>query len=274
MTAVSDARVRTKSIVVGIVDDRHAGALAYALQVALAESASVRIVRVAAKDEVVRTGLALPIPSVDVVGDPVEALVQESRDADLLVIEAPLDPMTALTDPLLVALRRATSALLVEVNHDGEIVRASGAEGWEYTATPDSRFAMPPAGPITERFICVGVDSSPASDAAVEWAAAMASRVSLSLTLVSVFDRADGRRTREDAAADVAAAAALVPGAEPNRVIAGGEIAEALLDAARGAEMLVLGRHSTSGMIHNGLGSVGDTCSRLSDCPVVIVPQH
>lgn len=274
MTAVSDARVRTKSIVVGIIGDRCAGSLAYALQVALAESASVRVVRVSPTVEVSRMGLQLPVPTVEVVGDPVAVLVEESCDADLLVVEAPHDPLAALTDPLLVALRRATRALLVEVSCDGEIVRASGADGWEYEATPESTFAMPPAGPATERFICVGVDSSPASDAAVEWAAAMAERTGARLTLVSVFDREGRHRSKGAAEADVAAAVTLVPDTSPTCVVAEGEMAESLLDAARGAEMLVLGRHSTNGLIHSALGSVGDTCARLSDCPVVIVPLH
>ena len=274
MTAVSDHRVRTKSIVVGIVDDRCAGSLSYALQVALAEAATVRVVRVSVSEDSSRVALGLPVSTVEAVGDPVQLLVDESRDADLLVVESPRDPLAALTAPWLVALRRSTQALLVEVNDDGEIVRASGAEGWQYEATTEPGFATPPAGPVTERFICVGVDASPAGEAAVEWAATMTGRTGSRLTLVSVFDHPGGHRTEQDASADLAAAAAHVTGSAPICFAVEGAVAEALLDAARGAEMLVLGRHSTSGLIHSALGSVGDTCARLADCPVVIVPQH
>lgn len=51
-----------------------------------------------------------------------------------------------------------------------------------------------------------------------------------------------------------------------------GEAFDVLLNNAKDSALLVLGREGTSGVIHNALGSVGDSCARLASCPVVIVP--
>ncbi|MET0928642.1 MAG: hypothetical protein ABWX74_03945 [Aeromicrobium sp.] len=72
-----------RSIVVGVVDDRCSGALAYALKVALEESATVRVVRVAGVPASGRVALRLPIHLVETVGDPLEVLIEESRGVEL-----------------------------------------------------------------------------------------------------------------------------------------------------------------------------------------------
>lgn len=135
---------------------------------------------------------------------------------------------------------------------------------------------MPPVAPAAGRVICVGVDSSADSRAAAVWAAAMAVQSASVLRLVSVYGDAGltRERTRQDALDDIAEVIALMPQSLAETCVALGEPADRLLDAARGADILVLGRHSTRGMIHSALGSVGDTCARLADCPVVVVVPH
>lgn len=136
---------------------------------------------------------------------------------------------------------------------------------------PETIFAMPAVPAEAEHVICVGVDSSPASDAAVAWAVAMAARSTSTLRLISVFG-SDRQRTQEHAQGDLARAAGLVDRADTAFVLTQGEPAERLIGASAGTAMLVLGRHGTQGLIHSALGSVGETCARLADCPVVIVP--
>ncbi|GAA2525435.1 universal stress protein [Pilimelia columellifera] len=51
-----------------------------------------------------------------------------------------------------------------------------------------------------------------------------------------------------------------------------GRAAEALSDAARDADLLVLGSHGHSRVWHTVLGSVSEECIRRATCPVVVVP--
>ncbi|MET0821996.1 MAG: universal stress protein [Aeromicrobium sp.] len=274
MKTARDVRSRTRSIVVGVVGDRCSGSMVYALKTALEDSATLRVVRVSEDGLTGRADLCLPVQTIDATGDPLEVLVGESRGVDLLVVETPSDPVAASTDPLLVQLRRRCETLLVEVDHHGEVVRACGPEGWSYSTDGDPAAAAAPASPTPERVICVGVDASPASAAAVSWASIMATQLSCSLRLVGVYgtDASATTRTRTEALTDLAEATSRISGPAIESVVVQGEPAESLLDASRGAALLVVGRHGTQGMIHSALGGVGETCARLADCPVVIVP--
>jgi nucleotide-binding universal stress UspA family protein len=51
-----------------------------------------------------------------------------------------------------------------------------------------------------------------------------------------------------------------------------GRPADALSDAARDADMLVLGSHGHSRVRHTVLGSVSEECVRKAICPVVVLP--
>jgi nucleotide-binding universal stress UspA family protein len=51
-----------------------------------------------------------------------------------------------------------------------------------------------------------------------------------------------------------------------------GSPADALTDAARGADLLVLGSHGHSRVRHTVLGSVSEACIRKATCPVVVIP--
>lgn len=275
MTVIADTGVRNRTIVVGIVEDRWSGALAYALQISLTEAAKVSIVRVSTTPPAARDRLTLPLQVRDIEGDPTAVLLREAGNADLMVVETGADEKDAPGGPDLSELHRRGDTLLIEVDFDGEIVRASGATGWTYSVQPDLAFAMPAAPPRHPRTICVGVDGSPSSTSAVAWAVAMATTTGSPLMLVSVHgvDPTSSQRSRADAQDNLSAAARLVPGQRPASVISCGEPAEGLIEASRGASMLVLGRHGTRGLIHSALGSVGETCARLAECPVVIVPH-
>ncbi|MET0928643.1 MAG: universal stress protein [Aeromicrobium sp.] len=121
----------------------------------------------------------------------------------------------------------------------------------------------------------MGVDSSKGSRAAVAWAATMSVQSSATLRLVSVYGSSGSvvRRRKQDALDDISNALRCLPDSPWESSVAAGEPAARLIDAARGATMLVVGRHGTEGMMHSASASVGDTCGRLADCPVVVVPH-
>jgi nucleotide-binding universal stress UspA family protein len=52
-----------------------------------------------------------------------------------------------------------------------------------------------------------------------------------------------------------------------------GDAVEALLNLSSRAELVVVGSHETSSMRHVMLGSVSEACSRMADCPVVVLPM-
>lgn len=281
MLSTRESADRPRTIVVGVVGDRCSGSLAYALQGALAEAANLRIVQVSTGSTADRARPRLPIDVVEIVGDPGEVLSAECTHADVLVIEAPVYEASALMDPLLERLRHSAETLLVEVDRHGEVLRAYGPHGSAHEAAGAAGITHRPPHPATsagapgDRVIAVGVDSSPASLAAVRWAADCATLTNSTVRLVSVYGLADQgptHRTEADAQRDIRGASAAATGARTAVIVTAGEPADCLIDAARGSSMLVLGRHGTRGMIHSALGSVGDTCARLAECPVVIVP--
>lgn len=62
------------------------------------------------------------------------------------------------------------------------------------------------------------------------------------------------------------------PGVEIRREAVEAAPAEALLEAARGADLLVVGSRGHGGFAGLLLGSVGLRCARQAPCPVAIVP--
>lgn len=51
-----------------------------------------------------------------------------------------------------------------------------------------------------------------------------------------------------------------------------GEPADVLVRESRRSALLVMGSHSVEGLMHSALGSVADTCARMAECPMVIIP--
>jgi nucleotide-binding universal stress UspA family protein len=136
--------------------------------------------------------------------------------------------------------------------------------------------------------IVVGIDGSDAAALAARWAAREAEMRGSDLHLISAWSvRIDGvsfagvawsddifsslRRTAEDrleAAADEVRALADV---EVSTDAIEGNAASVLLEAARDADLLVVGSRGLGGFRDLLLGSVSQRCANHARCPVVIV---
>lgn len=137
------------------------------------------------------------------------------------------------------------------------------------------------------RPIVVGFDGSPASQDAVRWAAAEASRCRLPLTLVHagyyLYEPALSEATARIAAGEIvqyastvteqalAIARELDPTLDVSSEIHPEQPAKALLELGTTAEMLVLGTHGEGSIAGAVLGSISQTVAAHAHCPVVVV---
>ncbi|WP_316528612.1 universal stress protein [Kitasatospora brasiliensis] len=133
--------------------------------------------------------------------------------------------------------------------------------------------------------VVVGVDGSPSSYAALRWAARHAALIGGVVDAVGAWEppshygwsapMVDPTFDRELAARRFADELHTVLGeedrAEVRQSIVMGDPADVLLDAAKGAEVLVVGSHGRGGFTRALLGSVSTHCAQHADCPVVIV---
>jgi nucleotide-binding universal stress UspA family protein len=124
--------------------------------------------------------------------------------------------------------------------------------------------------------IVVGVDGSPTSIAALRWAAAEASRRGGRLLAVRAAGGGEpaARLAAEHAVLSASVRAAL--GAHPEvrvveRIVAAPP-QQALLTAARGADLIVVGSRGHSGLLGRILGSTAISVARTAPVPVVVVP--
>jgi nucleotide-binding universal stress UspA family protein len=130
--------------------------------------------------------------------------------------------------------------------------------------------------------VVVGCDGSWASQRAVVAATGEAARRGITLVLLAVAEPGSVREDRleivrsaaEDAMAVTERAAALacdVDPAQPTRVVIAPDVASAALaDLARGAVLLVLGRHGVHGQVAFSLGSTSAELARRFGCPVFV----
>ena len=126
--------------------------------------------------------------------------------------------------------------------------------------------------------IVVGVDGSPASLAALEWAAAEAGYRRAALRIVAAWDDPDRGPACHASSARASAAAALAQDAldlvvgldghiaRVSCVVPAGEPGRVLVEQAREAEMLILG--AAPGLEQ---GSTLRYCLRFAPCPLVFV---
>jgi nucleotide-binding universal stress UspA family protein len=140
--------------------------------------------------------------------------------------------------------------------------------------------------------VVVGVDGSPNSERALDWAVGIAARLRTSLTVIAVHEVAKSYWGNQPVVgpADTPALAQLQRGAEemteravsrlgdprPESVrvrAVSGFVVQELVDASRDADMLVVGSHGTRGLARLVMGSVGNEVVQHSASPVVIV-QH
>ena len=134
--------------------------------------------------------------------------------------------------------------------------------------------------------IVVGVDGSASSRAALAWAVRQAALTGARVDAVTAWQipatwgygysmaleipdlgRAAGRALDEA----IAEEAAQAPGVEIRPVVVQENPARALLDAAKGADLLVVGSRGHGGFTEAILGSVGQHCVHHATCPVVII---
>lgn len=132
--------------------------------------------------------------------------------------------------------------------------------------------------------IVVGVDGSEQSRRALVWAARIAEATGAELTAVTAWHRpvsygwsyaADDWDPQADAAKCLEETVAEVfPDGRParlNLVVREGLSAKVLLDASRGATLLVLGSRGHGGFAGLLLGSVSASCAEHARCPVLVV---
>ncbi|MEV6931798.1 universal stress protein [Dactylosporangium sp. NPDC051485] len=137
----------------------------------------------------------------------------------------------------------------------------------------------------SERVIVAGVDGSPESLAAVQWAAQDAARRGCALRIVHAFvwpalyapvmvavpDEPGWRRAAEEMVAEAAAGAvAVAPGLEVSTDVQVQPPAAALVAASERACTVVVGNRGLGGFTGLLLGSVGVQLAAHAACPVVI----
>lgn len=131
--------------------------------------------------------------------------------------------------------------------------------------------------------IVVGVDGSTDSQRALRWAAQEARTRGARLKVVLVwsyldqepagFDPAYGEQAaRRSLDAAVAALGAESAGVDLEPVLVCDLPARGLLDAARGADLVVVGSRGLGGFTGLLLGSVSQQVTQHAPCPVVVVP--
>jgi len=139
--------------------------------------------------------------------------------------------------------------------------------------------------------IVVGVDDSPAAERALRWAVEEARLRGTELHVISAWEfpfapaAASGSDdddllprvpSLEQSALDELAEAVVKAGGKPEdekvdvRVVHGSP-SRVLLDAARNADLLVVGSRGRGGFTGLVLGSVSNVCIRRATCPVVVV---
>ncbi|HEY8721852.1 universal stress protein [Pengzhenrongella sp.] len=156
----------------------------------------------------------------------------------------------------------------------------SGSLSYQVAAGALCPVVVVPSGTGTDGVgVVVGVDGSPDSLEAVALAAAEADRSGQELTVVHAWrpprttSRAEGAQEREHVllAESVAGLSERYPDLVVNRRIVSRQAAQALLEAAKSARLLVVGSRGREGVARMLLGSVSHTVVLHATCPVLVV---
>lgn len=146
--------------------------------------------------------------------------------------------------------------------------------------------------PAKDRYIVVGVDSSHGSKAALGWALTQARLTGAAVEAVAAWQQtpiyeysygAIPMQSPDDSIAVIAekaltetVAEVVGTGDQPVDVrirVARGPAAQVLLEAAAGAELLVVGSRGHGAFAGMLLGSVSQHCTHHAPCPVIVVPD-
>jgi nucleotide-binding universal stress UspA family protein len=221
--------------------------------------------RIALMDEAERIRKAHPevdVSSEFVSGNPVDELARLSNPETLVVVGTDRQRGGRIRYGWSVGAKLAASAhgpvAIVPVSHDGQ-----------------------------RRGIVVGTDGSPASDAAVEFAAVDAGRTGQPLHIVHAWQElpiwmdaqvpdAEYLRSLEEMHSQILDDALLDlnqrhPGLHADRTLVRGPAYRAVLDAAEDAALIVVGNHGLRGLKRVLLGSVSHSVLLDAVCPVVVV---
>lgn len=141
-----------------------------------------------------------------------------------------------------------------------------------------------PAGPR----IVVGVDGSDPSLRALDWAARQAELTGVALEVIMTWELPNTYGwspqipNNWDPQADIVKSLDEIigrlrqthPAVEPQARVIQGHPAPVLIEASRGAELLVVGSRGHGEFAGMLLGSVGEHCATHAHCPVVVVREN
>jgi nucleotide-binding universal stress UspA family protein len=133
--------------------------------------------------------------------------------------------------------------------------------------------------------VVVGIDGSPHGDAAFRWALKDAEAHQGQVTAVFVwqvpfssfpglYDREALEKAAKEFLVDKVSTIAPKPAVPLLPVVAEGDTAEALIIAAKDADILALGTRGRSPLAGLLLGSVSQVCAAAAPCPVVLVKKQ
>jgi nucleotide-binding universal stress UspA family protein len=138
--------------------------------------------------------------------------------------------------------------------------------------------------------IIVGVDGSSHSQRALEWAMKEAAVRETPLTAMTVHEQIRGyfggmvefpddhilaEKARQVVQAEIDSVAKGLGGSAPASVtvrVASGSVVEELVNAAKDADMLVVGSRGAGGFSRLVMGSVCSLVTQQATCPVVVIP--
>lgn len=138
---------------------------------------------------------------------------------------------------------------------------------------PCSVLFVPRAAQMWSHGILAAVDASPNARIVVHHAAKLAAQCELPLTLVSVASHdSESMHAQVDATLEVARAIASAAGVEAKTRIVVGKPFEQILETAKSvqADLIVVGRHGESNLIHTPFGDTTQRVVALADMPVLV----
>lgn len=127
--------------------------------------------------------------------------------------------------------------------------------------------------------VLVGVDGSPGSRRALRWAIDEARLRSCAVEAVTVWQENSPAGPANAQAAEQLqqrvlrdATVGVVPEPLVSAEVEMGVPEEVLVRRSADASLLVVGSHGVGSIRHTALGATSDYCSRMAECPVVVLP--